>query len=299
MNTILLKSISIAVSILALSLGSFTSKSFAAGKPDFKNVDCPSESLQHAVDVAKPGWTINVTGTCEEKIVVSTDNVTIDGGGTAIIDGSGLGPGPLVSVQANNVSILNLTIQGSVGSGIAVERSGSAVIQGCTVIDNAPGILVETGSYAQIGAGSGSHPADGSAPGNLIQDNSIYGIAVRGSANASILHNLLKNNRRGINVTNAGSANIDGNTIVNNRRSGSGRGISLLTNGSVRLSADDSDGHANLIEENDIGIRCRLGGAAEGTVSQNFGSGNPGSTDHSKDADITGSCSISSSLGLP
>ncbi len=298
MNTILLKSISIAVSILALSLGSFTSKSFAAGK---KNVDCPSESLQHAVDVAKPGWTINVTGTCEEKIVVSTDNVTIDGGGTAIIDGSGLGPGPLVSVQANNVSILNLTIQGSVGSGIAVERSGSAVIQGCTVIDNAPGILVETGSYAQIGAGSGeSHSiADGSAPGNLIQGNSIYGIAVRGSANASILHNLLKNNRRSINVTNAGSANIDGNKIVNNRSGGRGRGISLLTNGSVRLSADDSDGHANLIEENDIGIRCRLGGAADGTVSQNFGSGNPGSTDHSKDADITGSCSISSSLGLP
>lgn len=293
MNTSLTRSLFTLLPILALGLG-ITSEAEAR----IVNVNCDTKSLQSAVIRANPGDTINVSSTCNERIDVRTDDVTIDGGGTAIIDGTGLaGALSLVQVQALNVRIQNITVQNSPGAGIHVRSSGSAIIEGTTIKDNAAdGILVNQSAYARIGSGLDDHPATaGTETGNDINYNGTSGIAVRSSANADIFHNSITVNVRGINITNAGSANIAGNDITDN----TARGISLLTSGAVSLSQNAVHSETNLIEENVIGIRCRLGGSASGT-SQNFGVGNPGTvgTPHSDDTNISG-CHVEGTINPP
>ncbi len=226
MNSSFTRSLFTLLPILALAL-TITSEAEARNI----NVNCAMKSLQAAVDRANPGDTLNVSGTCVERITVGTDDVTIDGGGTATIEGTGVaGTSSLVGVQALNVRIQNITVQNSPGSGIQVRRGGSAIIEGTTVTDSARhGILVNQNAYARIGPGSGDHPAAGDAPGNDIKDNGLYGIAVTGGANAAIFHNSITGNVRGINITNAGSADIDANVITGN----AARGLSLLTNAAV------------------------------------------------------------------
>ena len=243
------------------------------------------ESLnERLANKAKAGDTVIVTGTCNERVTVTTGNVTIDGGGTAIIDGTGIAaPGSLLRVRALNVSILNLTVQNSPRAGINVEFGGSAIIQGVTSRDNGlHGIAVARAAYAQIGPTGFDHPAAGVPPGNHLFDNTRNGINVRNGANAQIFHNLITGNNRGINISNNGSAEIDGNVITGNADAG----IRLSENGAARFSShpnhhDTGAGDArpvvdpenNLIQGNDEGLRCRRGGAASGN-EQNFGTGN-------------------------
>ena len=293
MNSSFTRSLFTLLPILALGLG-ITSEAEAR----IVNVNCDTKSLQSAVIRANPGDTINVSSTCNERIDVRTDDVTIDGGGTAIIDGTGLaGALSLVQVQALNVRIQNITVQYSPGAGIHVRSSGSAIIEGTTIKDNAAdGILVNQSAYARIGSGLDDHPATaGTETGNDINYNGTSGIAVRSSANADIFHNSITVNVRGINITNAGSANIAGNDITDN----TARGISLLTGGAVSLSQNAVHSETNLIEENVIGIRCRLGGSASG-ILQDFGVGNPGTggTPHSDDTSI-GGCHVESAVHTP
>ena len=293
MNSSFTRSLCTLLPILALGLG-ITSEAEAR----IVNVNCDTKSLQSAVIRANPGDTINVSSTCNERIDVRTDDVTIDGGGTAIIDGTGLaGALSLVQVQALNVRIRNITVQYSPGAGIHVRSSGSAIIEGSTIKYNAAdGILVNQSAYARIGSGLDDHPATaGTETGNDINNNGTSGIAVRSSANADIFHNSITVNVRGINITNAGSANIAGNDITDN----TARGISLLTSGAVSLSQNAVHSETNLIEENVIGIRCRLGGSASGT-SQNFGVGNPGTggTPDSDDTNISG-CHVEGTINPP
>ena len=264
------------------------------GGGDVVAVDCDDDgSIQEALDEAKDGDTINVSGICNERIDVRTDGVTIDGGDAATIDGTGLGGAEsLVVVEARNVRIQNITVTDSPGAGIHVRSSGSVVIEGTTIKDNATdGIRVNQSAYARIGSGLNDHPAAaGTETGNDINHNGKSGIAVRSSATADISHNSITINERGINITNAGSANIAGNDITDN----TARGISLLTSGAASLSQNTVHSETNEIEENVIGIRCRLGGSASGTA-QDFGTGNPGGDDHTNDTNISG-CHVESTV---
>ena len=255
------------------------------GGGDVVTVDCDNGgNIQGALDEAKDGDTINVSGTCNERATIILDNLTIDGGGTAIIDGTGIdAPGSLLQVRALNVSILNLTVQNSPRSGINVGRGGSAIIQGVTSTGNGThGISVTRAAYALIGPGGFDHPVAGTGTGNQLFGNTRHGISVVGSASADIFHNLITSNVRGINISNSGSAFIDGNVITGNSEGG----IQFFSNGAVTLSSsrnhhDTGLGNArpvvdpenNLIEGNDVGLRCRRGGAAQGN-EQNFGTGN-------------------------
>ena len=79
------------VGLPALALG-LASVPCLAKAPQAKGrtitVNCDNKSLQGAVDRAHQGDTINVSGTCDERITVRTDKITIDGGGSAVIDGT-------------------------------------------------------------------------------------------------------------------------------------------------------------------------------------------------------------------
>ena len=45
--------------------------------PNVRNVDCPKQSLGDAVAKADPGDTLLVTGICHERVVITTDRLTI------------------------------------------------------------------------------------------------------------------------------------------------------------------------------------------------------------------------------
>ena len=66
---------------------------FAAASPALaaiRNVDCTKgETITTALTDAVPGDTIRVTGTCRERITITTDRLTLDGQDRTILDGGG------------------------------------------------------------------------------------------------------------------------------------------------------------------------------------------------------------------
>src|SRR5688500_2225037 len=66
---------------------------FAAPSPALaaiRNVDCTKgETITAALTAAVPGDTIRVTGTCRERITITTDRLTLDGQGSTILEGGG------------------------------------------------------------------------------------------------------------------------------------------------------------------------------------------------------------------
>lgn len=256
------------------------------------------ESLQERLDnKAVNGDTVIVTGTCVERITVTIDNLTLDGGGTAVIDGAGMGgDGTLMQIRSDNVTITGLTVRNSPGNGISVARSASVEITSSIVeLSARNGILISSNAYGRIGGATGNHALAGTpgSVGNFIRNNGRNGISVGGGSAADIFHNVITGNDRGISMSAGGAADIDGNQITAN----DDRGISIIRNATVRLSGDRRHGEANLIENNNTGVRCRQGGAVGGDP-QDFGVGNPGGGDHSNDTNITGSCPVSSGLGF-
>ena len=230
----------------------------SVGVADTKEVACPDETIQEAVDDAEPGDVIEITGDCVENITISNNHITLRGVSGASITADDAGR-PVIGVQGINVLIENISSISGGGGGICVNRAASARIRNNTIEDS----------------------------------SSSHGILLNQSAGADIFNNTISGNQRGIGLTTGGSADIDGNTIEDNDVTG----ISLGTNASVRLSNDSNFGGENLIQENPVGIRCNLGGALEGDP-QDFGAGNPGAGDHTDDTNISADCPTAISLGF-
>lgn len=259
--------------------------SFAQGGP---SVDCDAgESLQAKLDVAKPGWVIDVSGTCNERISIDVDRVTLDGGGTwngdtlengATIDGTGT-TGSLISVRSSQVVIRGFTIQNADVGGISFSRAASATIQTNIIQNNGSnGISLGQGSYARIGGDGFGHNPD-SGEGNIIRTNN-RGINVRQNGSADIFHNkILSNNRDGIRFNEGGTADVDGNFVSGNGFSGGGDGIELRWTGSARLSGDGNHGEENTITlNNGFGIDCRSNSTVRGVGVQAIGGNTSGLT---------------------
>jgi hypothetical protein len=276
------------------------------------NLDCAALpwglSLQELLDRGLPGDTLNLTGTCNERITINVDNITINGGGVAVIDGTGLvdNSRALVRVHGSDVKLFGLTVENSPDTGIQVRRAGSAVIRGSTIRNNARhGIGVTHSSYAHIGADAGNHDLPGfpGSQGNTIENNGGHGVNIGGSSSAHLFHNIIRNNgtvldpAHGIQITRGGSARIDGNEITGNTNNG----IRVTMFSAVRFSDHGNHGEPNLIELNAVGLRCGdLGGALDGNP-QVFGVGNPGTggTPHADDTRFdAASCVKGPNLGF-
>jgi hypothetical protein len=144
-----------------------------------RKVNCAKgQTISRALKHAKPDTVIQVQGTCKETVAVTVDGVTIDGGGTAVIDGQN--PPPTAEVfsavrvdGARRVTIKNLTLQNAIDglqarggaavtangvtvqntgfSGISIDENSTAVITDCTVSGSAgDGIDVFRGSNATM-----------------------------------------------------------------------------------------------------------------------------------------------------
>jgi Right handed beta helix region len=157
----------------------------AAADSTVKKVECDKgHTLTQALKKAKPGDTLQVTGTCQERVTIITDRLTLDGGGSAVLDGGGGGPtefegvvtidgvqgvtlmgftiqnGPgegILGLRGAEIAVLDATVQNNAGSGIAIADGSTANLTDCIIQGNAVGINIFTSSSAILrGAITGS-----------------------------------------------------------------------------------------------------------------------------------------------
>jgi parallel beta-helix repeat protein len=273
------------------------------------HVDCDHEhsgALQRAIDRAVSGQTILVSGSCYENVSIppGKDQLTIDGGGTATINGPDVTLNTIQIRGPKAITITGLTITGG-RAGIDVSRGSSALIDGNiidrtgrngitlgsfatanivnnTIQNNAVmGILVTGNAFGFIGFRTAD---DTSASPNTIRNNGMHGISLTLSSSARIAGNTVSGNtRHGINVERASQATISDNTIDANGQ----HGVYVTENSGVNLGSDTGAGlfdAPNRTTANNVlrGIACRVGGYANGRRGTLNGNAGP--------ADFGGSC---------
>ncbi len=230
---------------LLFLLGNFA---MAESGPVYK-VDCDKgEAIQTKIDEAKAGDVIEVTGTCNENLLVRKElhDITLDGQGTAAIN-SRDSTRATILVRGKQITIQRFTITGGAG-GIRITRGGRALIDG-NIIDRTGGsaINIRKNSSASI-------------INNTLKYNQNHGISVSDSSGARIgvlasagetsffPNIIIQNGQRGINVAHTSEALIAGNTISYN----GDRAIYVRNNSRVHIGLPDGtvDLGANTIEGN-------------------------------------------------
>src|SRR5262249_35083821 len=77
----------------------FTSCQLANAVPAVKEVDCTAgKNIRDVLAKAEPGDTIQITGSCSERLAITTDRVTLDGQGSATLNGGGTAGGSFTGV---------------------------------------------------------------------------------------------------------------------------------------------------------------------------------------------------------
>lgn len=161
-------------------------------------VNCGAgKRIANALSRADPGDTIRVTGTCHERVTITTDRITLDGQGTATIDGGGGQPTEfdgVVTIDAvQGVTIKGFTIQHGPGEGILGLRGAAFTMRNTTVRDNGfTGVVVRQGSTAELSDCSLHHNGNGMEvvtgsnavfKGTIdITDNSVGGLDINGTS---------------------------------------------------------------------------------------------------------------------
>jgi parallel beta-helix repeat protein len=245
-------------------------------------VDCsaiPPQSLQAAVNAARPGDTIKVTGTCNENVNIQEEKtrLTLDGQNVAVIHGPTPAGDPLF-VRGRNILIQNFEITGgyigiavtwgstavinnnnihdTASYGIVVVDSAFAVIKNNTIQNNpAGGIYVGETSTARIGFES---TTDSAASPNSILNNGGTGIQIARGSSARIVSNTIDSNTGdGISVYRLSHADIDGNAIDDN----TGNGINVNQNSSIQLAEPVVTNYLTqpnntVVNNHSYGVRC-------------------------------------------
>ena len=267
------------------------------------HVDCATTSLQGVIDLARPGSTILVSGTCAETINIlnNLERIQLDGAGIAVI--AAADPSiPALNIRGKGIVIQNFTITGGIegvhvnrgsnavinnnvientnGNGVAVDELSFAVITN-NMIQNNPGagIFVTDQSTARIGFNLDSET---SASANTIQSNAM-GVVVSNESSARIIGNVIQNNSGdGVSVLRDSHADIASNAIDNNGGDGIGVGEKSL----IQLGEDSGASiyeSANTTTTNNtgFGIKCSDGGVADGRQGSLSGTSGATSTDGS------------------
>ncbi|PON14656.1 hypothetical protein C2W62_27925 [Candidatus Entotheonella serta] len=242
-------------------------------------VDCndASQTLSDAIRFADPGDTIQVTGTCQETVTITTDRLTIDGQGSAIIDGGGFPVGSalagVININgASGVHLTGLTVQNG-PDGVLILRGASARLTDVTSRDNADeGLQVIENATATFSGTilSGNNGDDGIGvfrTSSLTLDNdsvvSVFnngddGISVFSSVSVSMTNSTvsLDNNGRldpfgdGMQIIGMSSVSFFGTNTINVNQN-TFRGI-VLSNSSYLLVSDT--GVVNLTNNGNDGI---------------------------------------------
>ena len=177
-------------------------------------VNCDAgQTIRHALRLARPGHTILVRGTCRERITITKNRLTLDGQGSAILDGGGGQPTELdglVTIDGvQGVTIKGFTIQNGPGEGILGLRGAAFTVRNSTVRDNgSTGVAVGQGSTAELSdcrlqhnGGTGMDVYTGSSAvlkGTMdITDNSFGGIDINGTSIVEVRGSHVQASRNG------------------------------------------------------------------------------------------------------
>jgi parallel beta-helix repeat protein len=213
--------------------------------------------------------TITVNGACTENLLITRDDVTLQGGasggtitGAAAADTIRIDGAKRVVIDTLTVSggatgirgvhgaaftVRNATIQNAVGSGVAAMYSSQATIDG-NAIQNNPGngIAVDYGSSATITANTiRGNRQDGIVVGNTSAAR--IGLTETGVAAGNLIEGNGADGYDGIELANGSTGYVYGNTIQNNRSSG----IGVYRQCVLRLLG------GNIIQNNGTGVYVR------------------------------------------
>jgi parallel beta-helix repeat protein len=262
----------------------------------FKITCSATKKIGSFVTKVKPGDVIEVSGACEENLVVpeQVHNITIDGSKAgATINGPDT-TRATVLIRGQGITIKGFKITGG-ENGILVQRGGVATIDGNTIdcaLETKRGIVVNQNSHARIvnntiqdctedgivvsessSARIGFLSTDDTAASpNTIMGNTGEGIVVVRSSSARIVGSTISGNgSHGVSVSRASHGDLAGNTLDSN----GGSGVNINLNSAVNLG-DDTDTVESIFddpnsttpgsENTDAGVRCRNGGAADGVL---------------------------------
>ncbi len=250
----------------------------------------PQGALQRAINAARPGDVILVTGTCEENLDIAETRhrITLDGGGKATINGTD--PDAFtISVRGRGIVIKGFTITGGI-DGIRVQQGGQAKIDGNTIertgqfgvivtehssaiiinntIQHNPriGVVVNGASFAHIGVDTiiGSKPVIGP---NVINYNA-QGVQIERASSARIATNDISNNDRyGLRIDSGAQANISSNTINGNGADGifvsrgCGANLGQPTGGGILMLPNSTT-----VNNHGFGVLCDVGGWVDGRL---------------------------------
>jgi hypothetical protein len=164
-------------------------------------VNCNAgQTVEQALQRARPGTTISITGTCRERVIITTDRITLDGQRSAILDGRSNNPG-------------------------TADGQPNPEFDGVVIIDGVSGITL-TGLTIQNGPGNGilgSHSAAFAVRNTAVQDNTVTGIVVSDNSTLELTDSTIqRNNAAGINVLNNSSVILKGAISISNKHESGG-----------------------------------------------------------------------------
>ena len=257
-------------------------------------VDCSSASLQAAIEKAKSGDTLLVSGTCNENLVIPEDvqKITLDGQGKATIKGRDPKKDTIFVRGRVDVTVRGFTITGG-RDGIMLVSGATALVDGNTIentsrfgiyvtqhssarivnntiqnIRGKDGISVSGSAFIYVGMLGYLNLQDKTASPNTIQNNGRFGIHVHRTSYARIAGNTISNNKNhGIHVGGVSHAQIGSNNTNGN----GGDGIFVAENSGVNRGADKGKKILHLpnnttVANKGFGIRCIIGGSANGRI---------------------------------
>ena len=184
------------------------------------------ESLATALEKATPGETIQVSGTCQEAVTISTDRITLDGGGSAIIDGRGAeavtadgvrgvtltgftvrhGLNGVVAKGGAHLQLTSVTLQHNLVSGLRVDGHSSVELRDCTTHNNGVhGLEVDRASEVDI---TGTFRSQG---------NGVFGISVLNTSSIVFAHATVHSTHNTLGIAvglNSGASIADAATTV-------------------------------------------------------------------------------------
>jgi hypothetical protein len=261
--------------VLALSGNLERGVGVAGADSAVKKVECEKgQTLTEALQKAKPGDTLQVTATCHERVTITTDRLTLDGDGCAVLDGGGGGPTELEGVVtidgAHGVALTGFTIQHGPGDGILGIHGAAFAVQQTTVQNNGTiGIAVADGSTADL-TDSGSDFFGSGATIITAANNGADGILVSAGFIASPFGTakfILENNITGLHFIEGAGAVITGGLSIQNN----GTGVSADGAGTLALASIPTN--PSVVENNGtdvdltFGTRATFDGVTIGTIT--------------------------------
>jgi hypothetical protein len=280
------------LSILALLGATLVGIVNAAPAQAITTVDCNAAGytpgdLQAAITAETPGGTVNVTGTCTERVGIQ-GNLTLAGSGaaTTTINGGGTPGLPVIFVFADaspTVNISGLTVTGGnsgVGAGVDIFLSGGVV----TITDS-----VISGNTA-------------TARGGGIFNDSWNGVPTLNLVNSTVSGNNSPDHAGGLwsdSILNITNSTVSGNTATNDGGGVYNSGGTVTVTGSTIGPDNTAHQGGGIFSTGGSGVTTLTDSTVIGNTAVMFGGGvhNDGSALVTSDSTISGNTNTGNGAG--